>query len=55
MTKGKGQKDKEKLADTKKVIRSVNRKRTDNTMTKGKGQKDKEKLEDTIEVIRSRK
>jgi hypothetical protein len=47
MTKGKGQKDKEKLEGTKKVIRSVNRKRTNNTITKEKGQKDKENLEDT--------
>ena len=55
MTKCKGQKDKEKLEDTRKVIRSVNRKRTDNTMTKQKGQKDKEKLEGTKKVIGSRK
>jgi hypothetical protein len=55
MTKGKGQKDKEKLEGTKKVIRSVNRKRTNNTITKEKGQKDKENLEDTKGVIRSRK
>jgi hypothetical protein len=33
MTKEKGQKDKEKLEDTKEVIRSVNRRRTDKTMT----------------------
>jgi hypothetical protein len=37
MTKEKGQKEKEKLEDTKEVFRSVNRRRTDNTMTKGKG------------------
>jgi hypothetical protein len=37
MTKGKRQKDKERLEDTKEVIRSVNRRRTDNTMTKCKG------------------
>jgi hypothetical protein len=33
MTKEKGKRDKEKLEDTKEVIRSVTR-RTDNTMTK---------------------
>jgi hypothetical protein len=36
MIKEKGLKDKEKLEETKEVIKSVNR-RTDNTMTKEKG------------------
>ena len=42
MTKEKGQKEKEKLEDTKEVFRSVNRRRTDNTMTKLMGKKGEE-------------